>query len=532
MSKKITLTQSSNQQPKSGSYSKIYNAIWPCILLLSILFAGCKKDDFGAEVVGLCPVVVTDPADKAVDVVLDKVISATFNTDMNAATINKSTFIIKKGSATISGEVSPTSDAKVYTFTPDVALSPFTTYTGRITTGVKDTLRTSMADDYVWTFTTLPEVTLSSDPVAGGTTSGEGTFNQNSSVTVTALANAGYVFVNWTKNGDIVSSDASYQFSMAGNTALVANFSQVITFTVLLTAIPAEGGSTTGTGTYAAGASTTIRAIPNSGYSFVGWTGGVTSTTNPLPITVNSNLDIKANFIAGGPIIGSGTGPTLPVLGGAVNFSILTKAGISTTGVSLINGDIGVSPAAATAITGFGLIKDASGEFSRSPIVTGRIYASDYAAPTPSNMTTAISNMETAYTTANGLVTPAPVIGAGAGNISGLNLAPGLYKWSTGVLIDPNTTVTLSGGVNDTWVFQIAQDLTVSNSAKIILQGGAQAKNIMWVVAGQATLGTQANFSGIILSKTLISLNNGAVITGKLLAQTAVTLIGSTVIQP
>ena len=193
---------------------------------------------------------------------------------------------------------------------------------------------------------------------------------------------------------------------------------------------------------------------------------------------------------------------------------------------------MGVSPAAATAITGFGLIMDASGQYSRSPIVTGRIYASDYAAPTPANLTTAVSNMETAYTTANGLVTPAPVLERGAGNISGLNLAPGLYKWSTGVLIDPNTTLTLTGGVNDTWVFQIAQNLTVSNGARIVLQGGAQAKNIMWVVAGQATLGTNTNFSGIILSKTLISANNGTIVTGRLLAQTAVTLIGTTIIQP
>jgi hypothetical protein len=120
----------------------------------------------------------------------------------------------------------------------------------------------------------------------------------------------------------------------------------------------------------------------------------------------------------------------------------------------------------------------------------------------------------------------------GAGNISGLTLPPGLYKWSTGLIIDPNTAVTLAGGVNDTWVLQIAQNLTVSNSAKVNLIGGAQAKNIVWVVAGQATLGTNADFSGIILSKTLISLNTGAKVTGRLLAQTAVTIIAGTVTKP
>jgi hypothetical protein len=103
-----------------------------------------------------------------------------------------------------------------------------------------------------------------------------------------------------------------------------------------------------------------------------------------------------------------------------------------------------------------------------------------------------------------------------------------LYKWSTGVLIT-NAGVTLSGGPNDVWVFQIAQNLTVNNSAIITLAGGAQAKNVFWVVSGKATLGTTVNFKGIILSKTLISLNTNAKVTGKLLAQTAVTLIANSV---
>ena len=202
---------------------------------------------------------------------------------------------------------------------------------------------------------------------------------------------------------------------------------------------------------------------------------------------------------------------------------------------SSVQGDIGVSPAAASAITGFGLIMDINGQSSHTTIathVTGKVYASDYAPPTPSKLTVAISDMETAYTTANNLVTPAPVLEQGAGNITGLTLAPGLYKWSTGVLIDPDGSVTLSGGANDTWVFQIAQDLTLMSSATVKLIGGAQAKNITWVVAGQAVLGTNTELYGTILSKTLISLNTGAKVTGRLLAQTAVTLNTSTVVKP
>ena len=223
-------------------------------------------------------------------------------------------------------------------------------------------------------------------------------------------------------------------------------------------------------------------------------------------------------------------GPKPINLGTAGSFTILTQTGISTTGVTSILGDIGVSPIAATAITGFGLKMDASNQFSLTPIVTGKVYASNYAAPTPAKMTSAINDMRTAYTTANGLTT-SPIVNKYAGDISGRTLPGGLYKWSTGVLIS-NVGVTLKGGPNDVWVFQIAQNLTVNNSAKITLVGGAQAKNIFWVVAGKATLGTAADFSGIILSKTLISLNTGAKVKGRLLAQTAVTLIANKVTKP
>jgi uncharacterized repeat protein (TIGR02543 family) len=531
----ISFSGNSTAGPQGHSYSKLNTTVLSFLMILALFLSGCKKDDFGGEISGNCPVVTSDPANGAVNVAVNKVIGLSFNTIMKGSTINATTVTLKQGNTNITGSVGPAANGKEFTFTPSIALLPFTTYTGTVTTGAKDTLRTSMAADYVWTFTTVPRITIASNPQAGGTTAGAGDFAQGSSVTVTADPSAGYSFVNWTRAGAPtipLSSNPTYQFTMAGNIDLVANFSQVQTFTVIASASPSAGGTTTGSGVYASGSTAQIRAIPNSGYSFTGWSGDATGSTNPLNVTVNANKNITATFALGGPILAPGNGPTLPSLGGAGNFSILTKAGISTTGITLINGDIGVSPAAATAITGFGLIMDASGEYSRSPIVTGRIYASNYAAPTPSNMTTAVANMETAYTTANGLVTPAPVLETGAGNITGLDLAPGLYKWSTGVLINPNTIVTLTGGANDTWVFQIAQNLTVNNGARIVLAGGAQAKNIMWVVAGQATLGTSTNFSGNILSKTLISTNNNTTVTGRLLAQTAVTLIGTTVIQP
>lgn len=218
-------------------------------------------------------------------------------------------------------------------------------------------------------------------------------------------------------------------------------------------------------------------------------------------------------------------------LGTAADFTILAKSGITTTGKTTIQGNIGVSPIAATAITGFALTLDPSNQFSTSPFVTGKVYAADYALPSPAVMTNAITNMEAAYTAAYGLSVPTPIVELNNGDISGRTLAPGIYKWSTGLLVS-QAGVTLAGGPNDKWVFQIAADLTLASRARIKLTGGALAKNVTWVVAGQAVLGTNSHLCGTILSKTLISLNTGAFVTGKLLAQTAVTLNASTVNMP
>lgn len=222
-------------------------------------------------------------------------------------------------------------------------------------------------------------------------------------------------------------------------------------------------------------------------------------------------------------------GPTAVNLGTAGNFVILSKTGISTTGTTSIVGDIGISPAAATYITGFALTLPTASEFSTSANVTGKIYAPGYAGPTPANLTTAVSNMETAYTDAMGRTNPTATE-LGAGNIGGLTIVPGLYKWGTGVTIPAD--VTLSGSANDVWIFQIAQNLNVNSAVKIILSGGAKANNIFWVVAGQTTLGTMSVFNGNILGQTAIVLNTGATLNGRALAQTAVTLDANTVSIP
>lgn len=216
-------------------------------------------------------------------------------------------------------------------------------------------------------------------------------------------------------------------------------------------------------------------------------------------------------------------------LGTAGNFAILGKTGISTTGTTKIVGNLGVSPAAATYITGFGLIMSSTGQFSTSSVVTGKAYASNYASPTPSMLTTSVDNMMTAYTNAAGRTNP-NYVNLGAGNIGGMTLGPGLYKWSTGLLIP--TSATLAGNSSAIWIFQISGKLTVANGAHIILSGGARAKNIFWQVAGGATIGTTVSIYGIILSQTAITINTGSTLNGRALAQSDVTLNADNVTSP
>jgi hypothetical protein len=237
--------------------------------------------------------------------------------------------------------------------------------------------------------------------------------------------------------------------------------------------------------------------------------------------TMGTLIAISAGI--GGAVATAHRGPAPVNLGLAGKFVILTKAGITNVPTSAITGNIGTSPITGAAITGLGC-----GE------VTGRIYTVDAAGPPcrlirPQRLTTAVHDMMTAYRDAAGRTNP-KATELGAGEIGGLTIRPGLYKWSGGVLI--STDVTLSGGPHAVWIFQIAGGLHEANGMKVHLSGGARARNIFWQVAGVVTIGTTAHFKGIILAKKNISPKTGAVITGRLYAQTAVTLKKNRVIQP
>lgn len=240
----------------------------------------------------------------------------------------------------------------------------------------------------------------------------------------------------------------------------------------------------------------------------------------------NKTIALAGLAIAILTTVAKGGNPELPVdLGSAGNFVILGKTGISNVPYSDITGNMGVSPIDSTAITGFALILDPSTTFSTSAQVTGKIYAADYGLPTPGNMTTTILDMEAAYSDAAGRTIPNAEEWM-AGDISGLTITPGLYKWSTGVLINTDVWLDAGGNPDAVFIFQIAGDLTMASAKNVILAGGAQAKNIFWQVAGGAgaVIGTYSHFEGIILTAKKIDLLTGASFNGKLLAQTAVNL--------
>ena len=168
-------------------------------------------------------------------------------------------------------------------------------------------------------------------------------------------------------------------------------------------------------------------------------------------------------------------------------------------------------------------------------MLTGTIYTVDAAGPLPCRVTAptlltkAVGDMAIAYTNAAGRKNP-NFTNLKGGKIGGLTLVPGLYKWTTGVLIATN--VTLSGGPTAVWIFQIAGTLTQASATKVILKGGALPKNVFWQTSGAVAIGTTAHFSGVILSKTMIAMKTGASANGRLLAQTAVTLQKNAVKRP
>lgn len=269
----------------------------------------------------------------------------------------------------------------------------------------------------------------------------------------------------------------------------------------------------------------TKNLIPFAAFLMVGFMGSCTSDQDPVlaseKLSSNNSGTVDSELSKSNKKTPEGAALQVVSLGVSGEFVILSKSGITNVYKSAVTGDIGTSP-----ITGAAILL-ACDE------VTGTIFTVDAAGPAckvtnASRLTTAVGDMQTAYTDAAGRSNP-DFLNLGAGNIGGKTLKPGLYKWTSALIIPSD--ITISGSSTDVWIFQVAGTLKMSNAVRITLAGGAQAKNIFWQTSGAVTLGTTSHFEGTILGQTGINLQTGATINGRLLAQTAVTLQMNTVTQ-
>ena len=321
----------------------------------------------------------------------------------------------------------------------------------------------------------------------------------------------------------VVTNPSNSESNVARNKVITVNFSKPMeASTINASTFKVKQGSVAVVGTISY-SGTTATFIPvtslaaQTQYNITVTTGAKDLEGNALVVDMLWSFTTSANAAGLAPV----------ALGAAGNYAILAKTAINNVPTSIITGNLGLSPAATSYITGLSLT-DFTG-YATSAQITGKVYAADMVSPTSSNLTTAVNNMITAYNNAAGRLTP-DYIELGAGNIGGRTLSAGLYKWTSTVTIPTN--VTISGTADDVWIFQIAGDLNMSSAVNVTLQGGAKASNIFWQVAGEATLGTTSHFEGVILSMTGITFQTGATFKGRALAQTAVILDGTTVVQP
>ena len=208
-------------------------------------------------------------------------------------------------------------------------------------------------------------------------------------------------------------------------------------------------------------------------------------------------------------------------LGTSGKYAILTKTGISTVPDSVITGDIGVSPIAATAMTGFSLTLDQLGQFAKSTQIVGEAHAASYGGPVATSLTTAISNMEAAYNDAWGRPTSVNKDIVGAGDV----LTTGVYTFGLDIAIKGD--ITFSG--DDVFIIQSTGNIVMDAGMRVNLAHGAQAKNIFWAAEGFVEVGLGAHMEGILLAKSHVLFKTGSSLNGRILSQTACVLQKATI---
>lgn len=509
------------------------------------------KDTTWSFATGVLPIItVTDPLNAATNVAINRKVTATFSKVMSMSTINMTTFTLKQGTNVVAGLVSY--EDMTATFTPTANLTPGVEYTATITTGVKDLSNNSIEKDSTWRFTTsvliipvLPYV-VSTDPLdqdinvplnkavtatfsktMDANTINSSTFKlMNGTTPVLGFVTYAGLIGTFTPAsqllpGTVYEATVTTGVKDVDGNAMATNkvwsfttFAPIVQYTVSLSSLPVDAGSTTGQGMFDAGSSVTVEAIPAAGFSFEKWTeGGVeVSTSANYNFGINNNRVLVANFAI---II---SGPPGVDLGSAGNFAILGGSGVSNTGVStIITGDVGSFPTA----TMNGLL---------SNNVNGILYTS--ADPLVGAAKDALTN---AYNDAQGRSLDAISL---PGQLGGLTLAPGLYVNSStsgisGTGANAILTLDAGGNPNSVWIFKMGSTFITDSGTSIVLAGGAKASNIYWSVGTSATLGTNSIFFGNILADQSITLTTGATLTGRALTRIgAVTLDSNIVTKP
>ena len=243
--------------------------------------------------------------------------------------------------------------------------------------------------------------------------------------------------------------------------------------------------------------------------------GGVNSSSDITPAGAVSSAEGSVN------------------LGAAGNFALLAKTGVDTVPTSSVNGNVGVSPADKTYLTGWSQTDSTDVVYATSPQVTApnKLYSASHTEPTPTNLTAAVLDMEAAYTDAAGrLLIDAAKNNIDATTLGGVALGAGVYKWDNNLHL--TTDVFLEGSATDVWIIQVGGTLEMDADLSINLTGDALPQNVFWQVAGATTIGTGSHFEGVVLDMTDINFLSGATINGRLLSQTAINLIATTVTVP
>lgn len=427
-------------------------------------------------------VLSTSPQDGSVDVATNTAVSISFSSEMDPLTISSTSFVLVDGIVPVVGTMSY--NEMTVMFTPLDILKANTNYTGTLS-GAKSTEGVAILADYTFSFTTGFATDITAPTISEISPLGD----------ATDVARNKVISVKFSEKMIAETIDEASFFITQGTTVIAGSVDYA---NQMATLIPDE--------------------ILDASLSY-----SVTVTTDVKDLAGNSLAAAKVWSFE----TGAEAGLAVVNLRSSDKYVVLAKTAINVIPTSAITGDLGLSPAATSFITGLALT-DATG-YATSAQVTGKIYAADMASPTSINLTTAVENMITAYNDAAGRPTP-DFSELGTGNIGGKTLESGLYKWSSTVTIPSDLVI--SGSADDVWIFQIAGDLTMSSAVNITLEGGAQAKNIFWQVAGEVIIGTTSHFEGVVLCMTGITLQTGASMNGRAMSQTAVILDGNVVTQP